>query len=277
MNRGARRLPTFCDDKDRERFLATIDRSILELDVRIHGYALMPNHYHLLVEASPDDLASAMKSIGSRYTQWFNRKYALDGSLFRGRYRSKPVLDERQLSATIRYIHRNPLGPAGAPCDLRWTSHPAYVGRGRPERWLTTDVLLSRFGGSARAFDRFVLGDQGPTRDLRPGSELARRSPRVLAPKDIEAAVGVGSPDELEVVIAGGRGIRNKPRVACLLLSFELTSWPTARLAQRYGYASENAARTAIWRARKLRASDEEFDRLVVHALNLLGRRADAA
>ena len=77
--------------------------------VHIAGYCLMKNHYHILMQTPNANLSRIMRHIDGIYTQQFNRKYNLDGPLFRGRYKSILVGGDSYLLELVRYIHRNPL------------------------------------------------------------------------------------------------------------------------------------------------------------------------
>jgi REP element-mobilizing transposase RayT len=274
MNRGARRLRVFGDEHDHTTFLGLLGDSLNGSDCRLHGYALMPNHFHLLLEANVAELGRVMKSVTGRYAQRFNFKYGYDGPLFRSRYRSKPITDDRQLLATLRYIHRNPLPKRTARWDdLRWTSHPAYVGRQPTPPWLSTS-LLGRFATAAQ-FDDYVLdGDPLPVDDLE---TLTGRRARGLLPSHIEDALGVGSEAELAVLRRGGRGVRNDLRLAALLLSYEHADASLGELGNRYGYTSGRAARSAVGRARQRLAADPGFATLIENARIRLRVNSDAA
>ncbi|MEZ5245657.1 MAG: transposase [Acidimicrobiales bacterium] len=277
MNRGARRLPVFGDDADRLAFLGLLADSVTTAEVRVHAYALMPNHFHLLVEAEVPKLSAAMKGLTGRYAQRFNIKYGYDGPLFRSRYRSKPVHDDAHLSATLRYIHRNPIvdGPA-TPEAFRWTSHLAYTDEVRRPRWLTTTRLLDRFPSRAAYID-FVLDATERTASGPPFAPTARRRPQMLRPTDVEVALGVDSDSELAVVRCGGRGVRNDVRLALLYLASLHTAVPMDDLCQRYGYGSVAVARSAVARARRRLLRDPIFAELVDHASARLGRPSTAA
>ena len=56
MARGNQGRPIFKDDKDRERFLETLQESCQKTGWLIHAYVLMANHYHLLVETPEGNL-----------------------------------------------------------------------------------------------------------------------------------------------------------------------------------------------------------------------------
>jgi len=49
MGRGARRAPIFKVESDCGLFVALLSELPERFDIRVHGFALMPNHYHLMV------------------------------------------------------------------------------------------------------------------------------------------------------------------------------------------------------------------------------------
>jgi REP element-mobilizing transposase RayT len=277
MNRGARRLPVYGDDGDRHAFLSLLGDAVTRHGVRLHAYALMPNHFHLLVEAEVPDLSAMMKRLTGPYAQRFNVKYGYDGPLFRSRYRSKPVHDDVHLAATLRYIHRNPIAEGKVtPESFRWTSHPAYADDDRRPRWLTTASLLERFQSRA-AYENFVLEALERTPAGPAFAPTACRRPQMLRPTDVEVALGVDSESELEVVRQGGRGVRNDVRLAALYLSSLHTAVPMDDLCRRYGYRNIPVARSAVARARRRIESDTCFAELVEHATARLGRPPTSA
>ncbi len=268
MNRGARKLPVFGDDHDRHRFLQLLGEADEKTCVKIHAYALMGNHYHLIVEGPVDHLAAAMKLVGGTYTRKFNHRYGLDGPLFRGRYRSKPITSDHYFRTLLRYVHRNPVaadGPRTEPDVFRWTSHNAYLGIVPPPPWLSTTSLATHFDGDLGAYRRHIE-DGGPAELPREGSTHVR----ILVPIDIERALGVGSKPERQLVVAGGRGVRNHLRLACLLLCVRWTDRTSEELARRYGFRSASGARSALARARTLLDTDREFLELIEGAAHRL-------
>ncbi|MBN2368998.1 MAG: transposase [Vicinamibacteria bacterium] len=46
----------FLDDVDRESFLTAVSEIVRRLDWLCHGYCLMGNHYHLLIETRKPNL-----------------------------------------------------------------------------------------------------------------------------------------------------------------------------------------------------------------------------
>jgi REP element-mobilizing transposase RayT len=150
MCRGDRREAIFRDDEDREMFLATLAQMCGRTGHRVHGYVLMGNHYHLLLETPEPNLVAGMKWFQGTYTQRHNARHRLCGHLFQGRYKAVPVDADSPgyFAAASDYIHLNParagLLDAGKPelLDYRWSSYPAFVREARLPGWLERERVF---------------------------------------------------------------------------------------------------------------------------------------
>ena len=60
-SRGDRREDIYDDDTDREIFLEIFGRVVSDYNWVCHGYCLMSNHYHLLIETLDDNLSKSMR------------------------------------------------------------------------------------------------------------------------------------------------------------------------------------------------------------------------
>ena len=150
MNRGARHSPIFADDGDRELFLVVLAELPDRFGVVVHGYALMGNHFHLLLEVPRGNLSRVMQHLGSEFTRRLNARHAgWDGPVFRARFRNRLVEDESYWMHLLAYLHLNPVaGQAGASvAELPWTSHAAYLDADGCPPWLSTEEHLDLFGG----------------------------------------------------------------------------------------------------------------------------------
>ncbi|MDD5309357.1 MAG: transposase [Deltaproteobacteria bacterium] len=157
MSRGARHAPIFFDDRSCALFLSILGTLPSRFGLRIHAYALMPNHFHLLVESERGRLSHAMSYLLSQYARSVNRIHSWDGPLFRGRFHHRPVLADAHWLHLLAYIHLNPLRASLVTRlgDAIWTSHDAYAGRSVGPDWLSTDDHLDAFGGS-KGYSEFV-------------------------------------------------------------------------------------------------------------------------
>jgi len=148
VNRGARSTPTFIDDECRMEFLTQVAQTPDRFGVKVLAYALMPNHFHLLMVAGPNGLGASMKHIQSRYSRWLNLQRTWDGPVWRTRYRSRRVEDASYLTHVLAYIHLNPVVARLVPHvdQTTWTSHAAYTGAVDCPDWLERSPLKAAFG-----------------------------------------------------------------------------------------------------------------------------------
>jgi REP element-mobilizing transposase RayT len=148
FNRGARRQPIFALPADVALLYDLLRELPDRYGLRIHGYALMPNHLHLMVESS-GRLPAAMKRLFGGYASALNARYDWDGPLWKGRYQNRLVFDEEYWRHLLAYLHLNPVraGLARTASAASETSHAAYAGLGPTPDWLTTGDLLAAFGG----------------------------------------------------------------------------------------------------------------------------------
>ena len=138
MQRGHNRARCFQVENDYATYLGLLEESCRLYPCRVHAYVLMPNHVHLLL--TPDDplnVTRAMRRLGQRYVQHFNRTHSRTGAMWEGRFKSIPVDSIRYLLKCQRYIEQNPVraGLVAHPRDYPWSSY-----RYNAEGWATTLV-----------------------------------------------------------------------------------------------------------------------------------------
>ncbi|GEM_PF-9946 len=144
MNRGTNKQNIFLDNFDYKNFLSLLSDCRQLWNLEIHAYALMPNHYHLLLKTPQGDLSRPMRHLNGVYTQRFNRRHKRDGPLMRGRYKSILVDAEDYLLQVSRYIHLNPVKAriAQKPEDFPWSSYRYYLNEeGRPSALVRRELL----------------------------------------------------------------------------------------------------------------------------------------
>jgi len=201
MVRGIERRRIFHDDRDREELLRRLSILVPELGFRCFGWALMPNHFHLLLRSGSISISRLMARLGTGYARYFNARHDRVGHLFQNRFRSRRVVDDEDLIGLVLYVCRNPLeaGLAADPAALEsyaWCSVGALTGRRAPYPFEALDETLASFDPDPRrARERFrgwlglPLGD----RDARPA-----RNPKAAArvaspgrdPVEIERLIG---------------------------------------------------------------------------------------
>ncbi len=73
--RGNERKPIYRDDRDRERFLETLEETVKRFGFVIHTYCLMPNHFHLLAQTPRANLSDAAGWLQTTYSIRFFSPY----------------------------------------------------------------------------------------------------------------------------------------------------------------------------------------------------------
>jgi putative transposase len=172
VNRGIERRRIFRNEECFRHFEQLLSNLPQRFGVRIHGYVLMGNHYHLQLETPRANLSKAVQWLNVAYSIWYNRRHRRVGPLFQGRF--KAILHEAAThGATInQYIHLNPvrvkrLGghearlraePDGESAEEKaqqrvealnkyeWSSYSYYIGTKKAPNWLSTEEILKSFG-----------------------------------------------------------------------------------------------------------------------------------
>jgi putative transposase len=160
--RGNRRQPIYLDERGYRIFLAVLGAVSRGHGWRCHAYCLMPNHYHAVIETPEENLSAGMQYLNSRYAEWFNRRFDLDGHLFQGRFYSVLVEGDYHLLELSRYLPLNPVraGLCSRPADWRWSSYRAVAGLASAPAFLDVERVLGMFASTPerarRLFHSFV-------------------------------------------------------------------------------------------------------------------------
>jgi REP element-mobilizing transposase RayT len=124
MGRGIERTKIFPTDTDRADFVERLAGLCRQGHLVVYAWALMPNHFHLLVRTGARPLFRSMKQLLTGYVVNFNRRHKRTGHLFQNRYKSIVVEEDPYLLELTRYIHVNPLRGGPDPRAARVTDLP---------------------------------------------------------------------------------------------------------------------------------------------------------
>jgi putative transposase len=149
MARGIERRAIFEGPVDYEDFLERLGKGLERCPGQVLGWALMQNHFHLLVRAGGKGISSLMQQVMTGYVVSFNRRHKRAGHLFQNRYKSIVCEEEPYLLELVRYIHLNPLRgnlvrDLGVLKSYPYTGHSVLMGV-RKCGWQETEEVLGRF------------------------------------------------------------------------------------------------------------------------------------
>ena len=129
--------------------------------VEMVAFALMPNHFHLLLKAiRPKGISEYMQRTQCSYTKYFNTLHERSGHLFQGPFQAVHVKTNEQLLHLTAYIHRNPAEIkkwATKPEQYPWSSYQDYLNTNRLSDLLKNQIIVSQLK-MGKTYHQFVLG-----------------------------------------------------------------------------------------------------------------------
>src|SRR3989338_5274550 len=127
--------------------------------VALCAFAIMPNHFHLLVQEKEEGgISRYLQRIQNGYAKYFNAKYRKRGHLFQGSFRAIPVETDEQLLYLSAYIHRNPRSIkewTNREISYPWSSYQDCTSKNRWGELLYTSIFLEQFS-SPHSYQKFV-------------------------------------------------------------------------------------------------------------------------
>jgi putative transposase len=226
MVRGIEKTNIFRSDADRDHFLERLGNLLEDTKTTCYAWALIPNHFHLLLQTGPVPISTVMRRLLTGYSLWYNRRYRRHGHVFQNRYKSILCQEDSYLLELVRYIHLNPIR-AGIVKSLDELNNYAYSGHsivlGKAKReWQNAQVVLAMFGdhtGAARrAYKAFVekgiseekrhdltgggllrsAGGWEGVKELREQKVYQRHDERILGNGEFVARVLASAEEEME-------------------------------------------------------------------------------
>lgn len=111
LNRAVQNLILFEDAVDYGAFIRILRETAARIPMRLLAYAVMPNHWHLVLWPPSDDcLSPFMKWLTATHAQqWRNsRRSQGRGAVYQGRFKAIAVQHDGHFLRLCRYVERNP-------------------------------------------------------------------------------------------------------------------------------------------------------------------------
>jgi REP element-mobilizing transposase RayT len=166
MVRRSDRAAFLCHDRERDHLVECVAALARERRLAVYAWALMPNHFHVLVRVAGAPLDAVMGSLLAAFAFARPRSHASVREVVPDRHHSTACKADRHFLEAVRYIHLNPLrgGIVRHLDDLDdypYTGHSALLST-VPRDWQSTEEVLAHFGrrvGWARAAYRKFVAD----------------------------------------------------------------------------------------------------------------------
>ncbi len=150
IQRGHNGQPIFLSTADYQRMLGLMLEYARQFEVAVHAYALLPDHFHLLMTPQTEDgLPLMLQAIGRRYVRYFNNEQSRTGTLWDGRYRSTVLQPELYLLPCMLAMDLNPVRAqlVSSASEYAWSSHGHYIGS-RVDRLITPHAQFWGLGNT---------------------------------------------------------------------------------------------------------------------------------
>jgi len=132
INRGNGKAEVFHKTEDYYRFMEMMQQSCVRLPLRVVGWCLMPNHFHLVLWPHGDgDLSRWMHWLMTCHVRRYHEHYQSSGHVWQGRFKAFPVQHDLHFLRVLRYVERNPVraGLVERADQWRWSSLHAQAHR----------------------------------------------------------------------------------------------------------------------------------------------------
>ncbi|MCF7954906.1 MAG: transposase [Phycisphaerae bacterium] len=123
MNRANGKLRIFRKSGDFAAFENILATGLGRYDMRICGYCIMGNHWHLLLWPRNDgDLSEFMRWVGVTHTNRWHAAHGTTGMghIYQGPFKSFPLKRDRHYLSVLRYIEANPFRASLAQQSCQW-------------------------------------------------------------------------------------------------------------------------------------------------------------
>ena len=155
MCKSISEVDLFRDAEDKKKYLSLVKKYKVLYNFKIYGYCIMDNHSHLLIDANGADISKIMHGINFSYAMYFNKRYKREGHLFKDRFKSKIVDNERYLKTVSLYIHNNPTDMGeykSCPEKYAFSSLATFLGKRRDSfKLIDYGFVMSIFGKNLKS------------------------------------------------------------------------------------------------------------------------------
>jgi len=199
FNRGVEARPIFLSKRDYTRAVETLryyqfgnpsckfcqylklpikQREMIDLShknenriIDIICFALMPNHFHLLLKQTAENgISKYIKIFSDSYTKYFNIKNKRNGPLLQGQFKAVLVESNEQLCHLSRYIHLNPYSSylvksVDETLVYPWSSFAEYLNENEREGLCQKETIMENFR-HIENYKQFVLDQADYQRKL---------------------------------------------------------------------------------------------------------------
>lgn len=155
MVQGINKEYIFKDDFYIKKYLTIITEKLTNSNINVLAYCIMNNHAHLLIYSEKNEyLSKFMQRVNTTYSHFYNYYNKRVGYVFRDRYLSQDILNQKQLYSCLKYIHNNPVkaNMVKQMSEYKYSSYNEFIGK---HQIINIESLELLFGSSKDYIDIF--------------------------------------------------------------------------------------------------------------------------
>lgn len=168
--RGNHGKRTFLSVTARLRYLRRLFELAKEHGVRVHGFCLMANHIHFVLEPeSQDSISNLMKVLQQVHAREHNLQLKKSGNLWQQHFGCKHIDSQEYYFAVMKYVELNPVlqRRAASAVHYLWSSAAAHAAGAQVEIAVDGDSLVTnldleawrkRVGELGERWAKYLLG-----------------------------------------------------------------------------------------------------------------------
>lgn len=128
---GIKKEYIFQENEYKQEYIKLLDKIVKEFaSTKILAYCIMDNHAHLLIYTDEiEELSKIMSRVNTSYAIFYNKNTNRVGYVFRNRYYTQQIVNEKHLFNTLVYIHKNPVkaNMVEKERNYKYSSYNSYV------------------------------------------------------------------------------------------------------------------------------------------------------
>ncbi len=123
-----------------------------KMNLRVHHFVLMSNHYHLIASTPESNLYLCMQILQSLISKEINLMSDRANHIFGSRYKASVISTDQYLNAVIRYLYQNPVRSDMVKnvFDYRFSTIHLYMN----ELWEKNGLYLDSISAGVSSDDR---------------------------------------------------------------------------------------------------------------------------
>lgn len=145
MVQGINKEKIFFEEREKYEYIKLMNKYKEEYELQILAYCIMDNHTHMLIEVKDiNKLTLYMHKLNTSYAIYYNKNKSRVGYVYRDRFKTQVIKDERHMYNCILYIHNNPVkvGICKQAKDYNFSSYEKFFYKSNERRLI--DIFVNR-------------------------------------------------------------------------------------------------------------------------------------